>query len=260
MRKWPLERRVLRIPEAGEGGGGTGTEEGTGKGATEPTTYKINGKDVSIEALSQAINLQNALTDPDIGPTIIEKLAEQSGLLNKEGNLKGTVKETERKLEGKLTKLFKAKLGKDFEKFSDTVGPLMDEAIEQYLEEHKTTVERSSGEASWDAAVEQFTESVTLTPDIETMMTNLIKRNGGRPNLKGKEAVEWMHDMYELAVHKLGIEPPDSEAPSRNRSSKSERRSRRDEVPEYREVDRPKGPLTIDQIVDAAMRGQRFRS
>lgn len=251
MRRWlsgigPFrEEAVDGEPKSGAGGG------------EEPTTFKINGKDIPIETLSAALNLHSAMGNPEIATEIVGTLARNLGLLDKAGDVKDP-KEAQTKLEGRVTKLLKSKLGKDYEKFSDAIGPVMDEAIQEYLNEHAASVESTSGEATWSGEVEHFTDTHTLTTEVETKMEEIIKRNGGIPKgLKGKAAQEYLSDMYELAVKKLGgivqeTDNDDEERPLRTRRGRRER-------PEFREVERPKGVLSLDQIVDAAMRGQRFR-
>lgn len=260
MKRWPFG--IFRLPEGGEGGGGTGTGTGTGTGEA-PKTFNVNGKDIPIETVASAVQLHQALSDPEVGKEIIEQLARKTGLL-KGDTLVESPKETEKKLEGKVTKMLKAKFGKDYEKFADTLGPVLDEAIQEMLEEYKTSTSGEVAQNSWESAVEKFSESHVITDDISKEMTRLINRNGGRPNLKGKDAVEWLTDMYELAAHKLGVDIDGLEVEEEDRNPRQipanrGKRRGRNEVPEFREVERPKGSLSIDQIVDAAMKGQRFK-
>ncbi len=250
----------------GEGGGG-GEGEGEG-GKAAPKTVNINGKDVPIETLSSAMGLYTALADENTGKEIIEQLARRTGLL-KEDDTKITPK-IEKALEGKFTKLMKQKLGKDYDKFSDMLGPLFDEHIDALREEIKSEVSGKAESGDWEAISEAFIEDNKFTPELEKEMTRLINRNGGRPaGLKGKAAREYLKDMYDLAAHKLGLtdddlenddEPDEREARRGVRGRTRNRRSLRDEIPDFREEPRPKGPLSIDQIVDAAMRGVRYKT
>ena len=246
--KWPT--RILR-EEAGTGEGGAGG----GGGTTPLTSFKIGGKEVSVEDATTAVNLFNALNDPNIGIDVITSLASKAGILDKKGDLNVTESRAEKILEGKVTKMLRTKLGKDYEKFADSVGPALDEAIQSYLEDHKVSTETRTAETAWGTAVESFTDSHATTPTIERQMTNLIQRNGGVPaHLSIKEAKEYLEDMYELAIHKLGIELPDNPKESKPRSRRGV-----DDVPEFREEARPKGRVSIDDAVEAAIRGVRFR-
>lgn len=261
MKRFGIVQRVYEEAAGDEGksGNGGGSEKGGGESA--PKTFNVNGKDVPIETLSQALNLHNALADPDTGKEIIEQLARRTGLLDKNDDLKGSPEKAGRVLEGRVQKMLKSKFGKEYEKFADTLGPVLDEAIQEYLEEHKTTIETKSTEGGWADAVDKFTESHRISDEVGKEMERLIKRNGGRPNIKGKEATEYLSDMYQLAVNKLGgkIEEVDDEDDERDNRPRTTRRNRGPERPEFREVARPKNP-SLDEIVDAAMRGQRFRS
>lgn len=253
MKRWPFGITELLREEApdGEAGGG-----GAAGGEVEiPKSFRVAGKNVDAATVEAALNLHNALADESIGPTIIEELARRSGILDKKGDLKISETAAANKLEGRMHKLLKGKLGKDYEKFADIMGPIMDEGIQEYLEEHRGSVETSRGESAWQSEVERFTDTHTITDDIGAKMQQLIERNGGVPALKGSKASqEYLDDMYEMAVKKLGIQIPD------NPRERGRNRRDQDDAPEFREVARPKGVVSIDDIVDAAMRGQRFRN
>lgn len=244
---------TLRAEEAGgasadgSGAGGSGSED------SAASTLKLDGKEVSMDKLRSALSLHDALSDETTGKEIIGTLAERMGLLRKDGELKDP-KTAEAKLEGRVQRMLKTKFGKDYEKFADTLGPVMDEAIQEYLQEAIGNATANGEAVGWEGEVEKFTESHTLNAQIEQKMEQLITRNGGVPKgLRGKAAQEYLTDMYELAAHRLGVSPPEAERSSRRRS-RSE-----DEIPEFREVARPKGPLSIDDIVEAASKGIRFR-
>jgi hypothetical protein len=239
----------------------TGDGDGSGGGTVQKTTVTINGKEVPIETVSSAYNLYQSLGDPETGKEIIHQLALRTGIL-KEGE--APTKSEEKKLENKFTKLMKTKLGKEYDKFSDLLGPVFDEAMESFRNELKDELSTTSDSTSWSAISEAFVESNEFTPEIETEMARLINRNGGRPaGLKGKAAKEYLQDMYDLAIKKLGLtHVPDNREADDDDSREVQprrRRSKRSEIPEFREEARPKGPLTIDQIVEAASRGIRFK-
>lgn len=212
---------------------------------------KIGGKDVSPADAEAAINLYKAMQDPETSQLIIENLAAKAGFV-KNGAITEKGGKTEDKLEGRIHKLMKSKLGKDYEKFSDVIGPLLDEGIAEYVAELKEGIEERSSAGGWQGEVEKFTETHTLTDEVEGKMEELIKRNGGIPKgLKGKAAQEYLTDHYEMAVRKLGIEPP------KRKSSRD--RSAIDEIPEFREIARPKNP-SLDQIIEDSMKGIRYRT
>lgn len=257
MKRFGLVERIYEEAagdEADKGGGGGGGDDKSVK------TVNINGKDVDIATLSSAMNLHNALADPEVGKEIIEQLARRTGLLDKNDDVKPNI--TEKQLEGKVQKLLKQKFGKDYEKFADTLGPALDEAIQSYLEEHAASVKGDSAAEGWSGAVERFTDTHQLTPEVEREMEKIITRNGGRPNLKGKEALEYLSDMYELAVKKTGgrviNDDDNNDTDLDDKDNRPARRGRRNERPDFREVARPKNP-SLDDIVEAAMRGQRFK-
>ena len=250
MKKGWLFQDVLR-EEADGTGGGTGD-------AAPKTTVTINGKEVDMATVAAAHNLYTSLADPETGKEIIHQLALRTGIL-KENEV--PTKAEEKKIEARFTKLMKAKLGKDFDPLSDKLGPVFDEAMEIFKNELREEQAQGSDSGNWDSTIEDFVSNNEFTPEIETEMQRLITRNGGRPaGLKGKAAREYLTDMYALACHKLGIdvEVEDVREAKQGRTPTG-RRSRRSEVPEFREEARPKGVLTIDQIVDAALRGVRFK-
>lgn len=274
---WML-RDILREEAGNEGQGG-----GQGEGDKAPKTFNINGKEVDPATAAAALNLYNSLADPETGREIIEQLARRTGILGEDGKAP-TVKE-QKVLEGKFTKMMKTKLGKDYDKFSDALGPVFDEAMESMVADLKADLTGTSEASTWETVVDDFFESTRTTPELEAEMQRLIKRNGGRPaGLKGKAAKEYLQDFYELAAHKLDInlrtmrktssdDDDDSTRSGRrgirdgaddggdDRDNTPRRRSaRRGDIPEFRETARPKGPLSIDDIVEAASKGIKFRN
>lgn len=231
-------------------GGGGGND-----GAAPKNTVTINGKEVDMATLASAHNLYESLSDPTVGKEIITQLARRTGILNDE-NLTTTPKAAEKQLEGKLTKMLKTKFGKDYDKFSDTLGPVLEDAMKEFMDEYKSESRATAAEGAWGNAVENFTETHHITDAISSQMEKLIIRNGGRPaNLSGKESSEYLEDMYNLAVSKLGIDPEELE-PKTSRRGQS--RKTNDDLPEFREERRPSKVLTLDEIVDAAARGIKY--
>lgn len=263
----------LRLPadDGGDGGGGGDEGDKGNKGGNEKKTFNINGKNVDPETAAAALNLYNSLADPEVGKEIIEQLARRTGLL-KDNHVPD--KKEQKQLEGKFTKMMKTKLGKDYDKFSDTLGPVFDEAMSELINELKEEIGGKTEASSWEGVVENFFEDNRTTPELEREMERIIKRNGGRPaGLKGKAAKEYLQDMYELAAHKLNLnlktlkkisvesdETDDTDEDDEPVMRRSNRRSRRNDIPDFREVARPKGTLTVDEIVDAAMKGIRFKN
>lgn len=246
--RWP--RAVLRFPETeGGGGGGDKTPE-----SEVPKTFKIGNKEIAISELESAHSLYSALQDKDTATEIIGTLARRAGLIK---DIKEADTPKEKKIiEGKITKLIKSKLGKDGTQFADTIGSLLDEAVQEYLEEHSTKIGEASHATGWEGEIETFVETHELTDEIDTEMRRLITRNGGVPRgLKGKAAQEFLDDMFELAVHKLG---DGEEKPRKGVQSTRNRRSEVDDLPEFREVARPK-TVSVDDAVEAAMRGIKFK-
>lgn len=224
-----------------------------------PNKVKLGTKEYNINEAESAMNLYNSLKDENTGKEIIEQLARKIGLLDKKDEPIKKPGETDAAAERRFQKTLKAKLGPDFAKFADMVGPVLDDVIEEMFEEHRTSLEGTSDASTWEDETDRFIEGHEINDDIQNKMMEIIKRDGGVPKgLKGKKAQEYLDDKYVLAIHRLGLElKDDGEGPKAHVG----RRSRRalDEIPEFREEKRPKGPLTIDQIVDAASRGIRFK-
>ncbi len=215
------------------------------------TKFKIGDEEVEEKTLSSAYSLFKALQDPETGREIIETLARKSGLLDEvKPKDKEDVKD---KLEGKITKYLKAKLGKDFEKFSDSVGPVMDQAIKEYLDEHSSKFESASTGRTWESNVDKFMEEHTLTTEVEDVMKELI--SDSPPNLKkqGFDAQKYLARMYKNAIEELGIEEPKSKKSGKSKSSHSED----DETPDFVVRPMPKN-VSLDDAVEAAAKGIRF--
>lgn len=241
--RWPFE--VLREEESGE-------PSGAPKGEA-PKTFNINGKEVSIETATSAFNLYQSLQDPEVGKEIVGTLAERMGLLKANGEPR---KDAEAKVEGKITKMLRAKFGKDGEKFVDMAGPAIDEAISEYFAEFKESQTNEVGANTWDSAVDTFMEDHTVTTEIQTAMQDVIKEMGGVPKgLKGKAAQTYLTRMYKLAIEEAGIEPPNEQPKSRGRN----RRAAEDDLPDFREIAAPKGVPSLDQILEDAMAGRRYK-
>jgi len=256
MKRWLNGIGPFRAPEDEVPSGGTGT--GTGTEGEVPKVFKIAGKDIPVETLEASLNLYNSMSDPELSKEIIGTLADRMGLLNKDGKLKGDREAAGDKIETRFQKLLKTKLGKDYEKFADTLGPLLDEGIQEYLNEHKSNTDGARSGEAWADAVDRFTGTHQLTPEVSAEMERIIKRNGGRPDVKGKAALEYLDDMYSLAVRKLGGVVQEDVDDRSDDDEEDERPAPRRRRPAFRYVQRPANP-TIDQIVDAAMKGQRFK-
>lgn len=200
--------------------------------------------------IKSARSLYKALKDPETSSEVIETLARRAGLLDKKGGNTETKKEVKDEL-GRITKKFKSGLGKDFEGFSDKVGPLLDEAIKEYMEEHFGKASAKSSEAKWEGEIEKFQESHELTRKVEKKMQELME--DAPPNIKkdGFKAQTYLNRMYKSALEELG-----EEAPAPKKKSKDNDDDNESGIIERK---RPAG-LTTEQAVEAAMRGIRYKS
>lgn len=246
---WQRKFEILR-EEAddaiGEGKGGGGNDK-------TPTKVTINGKEIDIDRAASALSLYNALEDPDTAGEIVETLARRAGLLNKEGDTELTEKQTKKAMEGLLTKTLKNKLGKDYDKFSDIMGPALEEALETMLAEKFGEQEQRSSVTSWEGGVNKFMESHTLTAEIETKMQELMEEAPPNPKSKTFNQQRYLSRMYEAAINDLDIE-----APAPVRSARNNGRNDRDDAPEFVVRPSPKN-VDLDAAVEAATKNIRFR-
>lgn len=195
---------------------------------------------------ASAVSLYKALRDPDTANELIENLARRAGLLDKKGDLKDDKPVTKTEL-GRITKKLKAALGKDYDTFSDKVGPLLDDAITEYLEEHGGKVESRRSGDKWENEVEKFTETHELTTKIEDAMKDIMKHSPPNFKSEGFSAQKYLSRMYKLALEELGEKPP--------KDKKSESRN---DFPDFEVRNAPK-VITLDDAIDAAMKGIRFK-
>lgn len=262
MKKWPnwLSAGVLMIPE-NEMGGGTGT--GTGTGTETPaakTTITIGGKEYTPEQAQAAISLHNALSDEDTGKEIVTQLAQRLGLLNKDGDLKDgkNTPESREKLEGKIHKTLKSKLGKEYAAFADLVGPALDEAVNELLGEVRGTVEKTVTDQTWSDGVNKFLESHTLTDEIQDKMKELVEE--APPNVKNKnfDQQKYLGRVYKQAIEELGVEAP--KAPRKSRADDEGDDEGRPKIVVRERPTMASNEDRLDRIVEDSMKGIRYRT
>lgn len=248
--RWP-NLSTLRGP-AGE----DGAEGGGGDEKKVSTKTKIGDNEYENKDLESSISLYKALQDPETGKEIIETLARKAGLLDKEGDVKVKPNETQKQAESRVAKALKAKLGKDYEKFADSVGPAFDEIIEDMLNERLGARDQQNTAKTWSDAVDKFNDSYELTPDIEEAMQEIMAE--APPNFKSDKfnPQRYLTRIYKNAVEELGAAIKPKKGTSR--STRSSTRGNDDELPEIIVRDAPKN-VSIDDAVEAAMKGIRFR-
>ena len=227
------------------------TPSGSGSGTPVSNKLKIGSQEYAPELAESAMSLYNALSDPDTGQEIIRRLADKAGLLNTPKSVESQ-SHAEDRMEGAIHKALKGKLGKDYEKFSDAVGPALDEAIQSIINERFQQATVTNTQSGWEKSVDKFNGEYTLTPEIEEAMRELIE--DAPPNLsrKGFDAQKYLDRMYNAAVDELGIEKP------RRKSGTRGKEERDDEFPEFVVRPRPER-VTVNDAVEAAMQGIRFR-
>lgn len=243
--KWPFEwnNRIL-MEEAdsddveGKGGGGN----------VDKSKITINGEEIDVNRAASALSLYKALEDPDTANEIVETLARRAGLLDKDDEAVTNRKKTEKAMEGLLTKTLKNKLGKDYDKFSDIMGPALEEALETMLNEKFGEQESRSTANSWETGVNKFMESHTLTTEIEDKMKELMEEAPPNPKSKTFNQQRYLSRMYNAAIEDLEIETPPVRASRVNKS----------DVPDFTMRPAPKN-LSLDAAIEAATKGVRFK-
>lgn len=229
----------------------------TGTG-TEPVkaTITIGGKEFTPAQAESAISLYNSLSDPDTGREIVETLAKRLGLI-KDGHITEPEGKVKGKLEGKITKQLKQKLGKDYEKFSELVGPALDEAIGDLIAEHRGSVTEELSQQQWSAGVDRFLESHDFPEGVEGKMKELIDE--APPNTKSKsfDQQKYLSRMYKNACEELEISVPRAKSKRSNDDEGEEGMP-----PKVRVIERPSpksGSDRLDQIVEDAMNGRMYK-
>ena len=246
----------------GEGGGGGG--KGDGESKVDPDKIKIGTKEYKTKDLESAHTLYEALQDPETGREIIETLARKAGLLDKVGDVEVKPGETKKGAESRVARALKAKLGKDYDKFAEAVGPAFDEIITDMVKESLGERDSRNSQDNWSKAVDSFAEQYELTPGIEEVMKDLMEEAPPNFARKNFDAERYLTRMYKNALEELDEQPKTKERKVSNiknfgrRAQAASRGERGDEVPEIRDVDPPKH-ASIDDAIEAAMKGIRFR-
>lgn len=206
--------------------------------------------DLTPEEIKSSRSLYKALKDPETANELIENLARRAGLLDKKGKNTEDKKETVKEL-GRITRKLKASLGKEFEGFSDKVGPVFDEAMQEYMEEHFGKTEAKFTETKWEGEVDKFRDSHELTRKIENKMKELMDE--APPNFKSGsfDAQKYLNRIYKNALEDSGEEAP----------KKSSKRSKDNENDNNGIVERQRPKtVSVDDAIDAAMKGIRFKN
>lgn len=253
---WPNGLRRLQFgplrEDEPEGSGGSGKEPKELKS----DKVKIGDKEYDPKSVESALSLYNALQDEDTGTEIIETLAKRAGLLDRDGKPKVEKKdgESDKKVESRFAKKLLAKLGKDYSKFAEEVGPVFDEAVKEYLDEHTSKAEGGSRQEKWDTAVDSFMEDHETNEEIQDKMRELIEESPFNWGRKGADPKKYLARMYNQAVSELEEESK----PKPRRGSRSRKTDDQDELPDIVYRDAPKG-VSLDDAIDAALKGIRFR-
>lgn len=249
---WPKFGSLLMDAAADDGAAGGGGDD-KNKKPEGSTKIKIGDKEYEHSDIEASLNLVRSLQDPEIGREIVETMARKIGLLDKQGNVKEDL--TEKQKESISKKILKKALGKDYEQFADKVGPAFDEIIEEYMGKKLGDIESRNSKVSWEGHVDKFTESHTMTPEIERTMRELM--DDSPPNVKreGFNAQKYLTRMYNNAITELDITPP-----KRVNDKKRKSDDDGDDVPEIVFRDKPKGTISVKDAVAAAMKGIRFKS
>lgn len=231
------------------------TGVGSGDTKEEPVVsnkIKIGTKEYDPDHASSALSLYEALQDPETGREIIETLAKRAGILDKTGDIKVKPGETKGEAESRAAKFLKKRLGADYTKFSDSIGPALDDLIAEVLDERFGAAEAATTKTNWDKAVDAFNDDYVLTEEIETTMKELMEDSPPNFNRKGFKADRYLGRIYKSACEELGVEAKTNRPAARSRS-----RSNDDELPDFVVRDAPKN-VSIDDAVEAAMKGIKF--
>lgn len=253
--RWLDQGTIMAAAAGAESSGGKEDNKENNESAADPNKVKIGSKEYDSNHAQSALTLYEALQDETTGKEIIETLARRAGLLGKDDKpVEGiTRKESEAKLESLSTKVLKQKLGKDYEKFADAVGPAFDDIIKEYLDTRFGEVRQQQQATTWGDSVDTFIGQHELTPEIETQMQELIELQPPNFNSKKFNAQKYLTKIYKDSLEELDIEAPEPKA------RKGRGRSQTDDIlPDFVIRDKPKG-ATIDDAVEAALKGIRFR-
>lgn len=251
MKFWLKDPLRDKAVEGNDGGGGGGDKSGDVN--QPPVDDKNKGGDhKAAKETEAALALYRALQDPDISGDVIENLARRAGLLDRDKNRRSKDSDDDRPGESRAAKKLREKLGKDYEKFADTVGPAFDELIAEAVNELRShsTAERETDR--WASQVDKFMESHELTEEIEDKMKELMEDSPPNTGRRGFDSQKYLTRMYKNACEELDIEVPKPKGKSRREDSDD------NDTPRFVLRDRPKG-ATLDDAVEAAMRGIKFK-
>jgi hypothetical protein len=211
---------------------------------------KIGDDEVDLSEVTSAVSLYKALQDPETGSEIIETLARRAGLLDRKGDLKSSDAAAEKKIDSISKKFLKEALGKDYDTFSDKVGPVFDKIIQHFMAEHSGKASQETAQSAWEKSVDDFIGEYHVTPKIERVMQELIADAPPNIGRKGFNHSRYLTRIYKAAVEELG------ETPTPPRSKQNSRKD--DSIADFVVRDAPK-ELTLDDAIEAAMKGIRFR-
>src|SRR5690349_635445 len=128
---WPK----LSLFDAEPGAAGGSGETKTKTEEIKSDKIKVGDKEYDPKTLSSALTLYEGLQDETTGREIIGTLAQRIGLLDKSGEIKPKPGETPKETKSRAAERLKNKLGKEYSQFADSVGPVFDEIVEEYVNE-----------------------------------------------------------------------------------------------------------------------------
>lgn len=175
----------------------------------------------------EAIKLFRALKDPESRDTVIELLAKKGGYTKAPPETKAEVKEAKKNLVGRL----KESLGTEFEfladKFAGPIEEFLNEQREEGLKEIKEKfaqdelekVQTQVGSAISKVATDFFGEGAEIPADVQKEMSKFMDKFPISAELTPKE---YITDVFQFAVSKLGITKVDKKKEERTKANRSD--------------------------------------
>lgn len=228
----------------------TKTEQ-KGETKVEPTAEEIAYQ----EKVDKAVRLFDALSDPNVGRSVVEELARKAGVI---GAAEG---KSDRQIAKTVLDVFKEHLGTEYEWMAERIAPAIDQIVKQTVAEQIKPVQLQATEAQERAIKADVDKSFAVfeskhkdAKEVEKDMLEMSKRhpfNGEYP------MEEYLEDIYKLVtVDKKEAKVIKTTVDKINKNAQ-ELRDSSTEVQETRVTKGSKLP-SLNEAVAAAFRNERL--
>lgn len=207
------------------------------------------------EKVDKALRLFDALSDPNIGKSVVEDLARRAGVIGaQEGK-------TEKQITSTVVDILKESLGTEYEFLADRLAVGIDKIVKQTVTEQIKPVQAQTQEAveravaaEVDAVFEKFHTAHKDAKDYDKEMTELSKK---LPYTGDYPMEEYLENLYKIVTTDKKEAKVIKQTVDKINKNAQELRDSSTEVQETRVTKGSKLP-SIDEAVKAAFRGEKL--